>query len=59
MLTLFRTLWWIGGTRSLCQRSSNTVVKRLLQESKFTRLFLIQSQSNSHFLGGAQTVERP
>ena len=35
VLTLFRTSWWIDGMRSLCQRSSNTVAKRLLQESKF------------------------
>jgi len=35
VLTLFRILWWIDGTRSRCQRSSNTVAKRLLQESKF------------------------
>ena len=39
VLTLFRTLWWIDGTRSLFQKSSNTVVKRLLQESKFVPIF--------------------
>ena len=35
VLTLFRTSWWIDGTRCLYQKSSNTVAKRLLQESKF------------------------
>ena len=41
VLTLFRTSWWIDGTRSPCQRNSNTVAKRLLQESKLAFFFLL------------------
>ena len=39
VLMLFRISWSIDGMRSLCQRSLNTVAKRLLQESKFAFIF--------------------